>query len=124
MTEHSYACIDELFARVRLRLLEIRQSDPAVVEDLKTILCQLEDCVESLVIDWLRLKGIKDKPREAGQMKKTSCWEKQEELMALVSQVEGFLKSLRRLGPDGKAEKGNLTEERSTESAASRGKAS
>jgi len=46
--------IDYLFAKIRLKLVEIRKSDPEVVEELKALLIQLEDCVESLVIDTLR----------------------------------------------------------------------
>jgi len=49
--------IDELFARIRIQLLKIRQSDPETVEELKSLLSQLEDSVESLVMDLMRLKA-------------------------------------------------------------------
>jgi len=58
MTKDSSAQIDELFVRIRLQLLQIRQSDPEIVEELKSLLTQLEDSVESLVIDSLRLKSL------------------------------------------------------------------
>ena len=69
MAESSYEQIDDLFAQFRLRLLEIRRSDPEVVEELKAIVSQLEDCVERLVIDSIRLnelesRGAKKSPKE------------------------------------------------------------
>jgi len=64
----SYDQIDNLFAQVRLRLLEIRQSDPAIVEELKSLVSQLEDYVEQLVIDSLKLKNL-----ESGAGKKTKA---------------------------------------------------
>jgi hypothetical protein len=102
--------IDKLFYNVKLCLMEIKQSDPAVVEELKAALRQLEDCVDSLIIDWLKLRGGTDKPEEAVPPKKTS-WEKRQELIALVSQVESFVHSLKQLGSDGSAESGHPTAE-------------
>jgi hypothetical protein len=61
MTEHTYEQIDSLFTQLRLRLLEIRQSDPQVVEELKSLVSQLEDYMEQLVIDSLRLKSLESK---------------------------------------------------------------
>ena len=58
MTEHSYEQIDELFTQLRLRLAVVRQSDPETAEELKGLLTQLEDWVESLVIDSLKLKSL------------------------------------------------------------------
>jgi len=72
MTKDSSEQIDELFVRIRLQLLQIRQSDPDIVEELKSLLTQLEDSVESLVIDSLRLKSLekaaekKKVPRKRG----------------------------------------------------------
>ena len=71
MIEHPYEQIDNLFAQVRLRLLEVRQSDPEAVEDLKSLLSQLEDYVEQLVIDSLRLKSLEGKARRATPPGKT-----------------------------------------------------
>ena len=121
MTENYREGIDELFTEIRLRLLEIRQSDPLVVEDLKATLCQLEDYVESLIIDWLRLKGIKDRLREAAPAQKAPR-EKQGELEVLVGQVEAFLDSLKKIGLDDKAQKSSLSERRILESIVSKGK--
>jgi len=53
--------VDDLFAKIRLKLLKLRESDPETTEDLKNLLIQLEDWVEKLVIDSLRLEGKKVK---------------------------------------------------------------
>ena len=55
MTDDAHEQIDNLFAQVRLYLLELRQSDPETVAELKSLVSQLEDYVERLVIDSLRL---------------------------------------------------------------------
>lgn len=106
--------IDKLFYNVKLCLMEIRQSDPEVVEELKVVLRQLEDCVDSLIIDWLKLRGSTAKPEETAQPKRTS-WEKRQELISLVAQVEGFVQSLKRLGSDGSVESGHPIPEEITE---------
>ena len=62
--------IDELFVSIRLQLLQIRQSDPEIVEELKSLLSQLEDSVESLVIDSLRLKSLEKPAKKAAKKKK------------------------------------------------------
>ncbi len=54
MKQDTKKTTDELFTQIRLKLLDLRQGDPRVVEDLKSLLTQLEDCVESLVMDSLR----------------------------------------------------------------------
>ena len=69
MTEHPYEQIDNLFAQLRLRLLEIRESDPQAVEELKSLVSQLEDCVEQLVIDYLRLKSLDSKTQKVTSKK-------------------------------------------------------
>jgi len=48
-----------LFAEIRLKLFDIRKADPETVEELKSLLSQLEDWVQSLVMDSIRLKEIK-----------------------------------------------------------------
>ena len=70
MTQHSHENIDELFAQVRLQLLKIRESDPEIVEELKSTLTQLEDSVESLVIDLLKFKNPADAAKKVKQPKK------------------------------------------------------
>jgi hypothetical protein len=70
MTDDTHEQIDDLFARVRLCLLELRQSDPETVAELKSLVSQLEDCVERLVIDSLRLKSLEAKARRVTQTRK------------------------------------------------------
>ncbi|MBN1862245.1 MAG: hypothetical protein JW790_01190 [Dehalococcoidales bacterium] len=70
MTEEAREQIDDLFARVRLRLLELRQGDPETVAELKSLVSQLEDYVERLVIDSLRLKSLEAKAGKVTQARK------------------------------------------------------
>ena len=70
MTEDAYQQIDNLFAQVRLCLLELRQSDPQAVAELKSLVSQLEDCVERLVVDYLRLKSLEAKAERATRTRK------------------------------------------------------
>lgn len=58
MTENSYDQVDDLFAKVRLCLVEIRKSNPDVADDLRNLITQLEDCVENLVVDSLKLRNL------------------------------------------------------------------
>ncbi|MFH1448594.1 MAG: hypothetical protein ABIG39_07060 [Candidatus Micrarchaeota archaeon] len=66
MKQDTSKTTDELFTQIRLKLLDLRQGDPQVVEDLKNLLIQLEDCVESLVMDSLR-KTSKKIERQNGK---------------------------------------------------------
>lgn len=61
--------IDELFVLLRLKLLEIRNSDPEIVEEIKPLLSQLEDSFESLLIDSMRLKDLEN-AKKKGEIKK------------------------------------------------------
>ncbi len=63
MTDDTHEQIDNLFAQVRLHLLELRQGDPETVSELKSLISQLEDYVERLVIDSLRLKSLEARAR-------------------------------------------------------------
>ena len=66
MTENSYDQVDDLFAKVRLCLVEIRKSNPDVADDLRNLITQLEDCVEMLIVDSLKLRNLEgsaNKPR-------------------------------------------------------------
>ena len=65
MTENSSAQIDDLFTQIRLRLALVRQSDPATADELKGLVIQLEDWVESLVVDSLKLKSLESRPKRA-----------------------------------------------------------
>ena len=58
MAEKSFEDLDDLFAKVRLGLAKVRQSDPATADELKSLLSQIEFWVESLVVDSLKLKGL------------------------------------------------------------------
>lgn len=58
MTENARMTIDELFAKIRLQVLKVRETDPSAAEELKSLLTQLEDWIESLVIDSLKLKSL------------------------------------------------------------------
>ena len=70
MTEDSYEPIDDLLAQIRLRLLKVRESDPATAEELKSLFTQLEDWLESLVIDSLKLRSLESRPKKATESKK------------------------------------------------------
>jgi len=61
--------IDELFTKIRLKLLDIRQTDPELVEELKNLLVQLEDYVQSLIIDSMKLQDLKDARKKKRQEK-------------------------------------------------------
>ena len=69
MIEHPYEQIDSLFRQLRLRLLDIRQSDPQAVEELKSLVSQLEDYMEQLVIDSLRLRSLESKKQKVTRKK-------------------------------------------------------
>jgi hypothetical protein len=58
MTEESYEQLDDLFREIKLGLVKIRRSDPETVDDLKSLIAQLELWVESLVADSLKLKSL------------------------------------------------------------------
>ena len=60
--ENASEQIDDLLVQIRLRLLQVRQSDPATADELKGLLTQLEDIVESLVVDSLKLKSLESRP--------------------------------------------------------------
>ena len=66
MTEESYEQLDDLFKEIKLGLAKVRQSDPETVDDLKSLVAQLEMWVESLVADSLKLKSLE------GLLKKTT----------------------------------------------------
>lgn len=71
MEEQPSDAIDDLFRQIRLRLLEMRESDPTNAEEMKSLLTQLEDWVEKLVIDSLRLQSL-----ESGKKKTTQSGRK------------------------------------------------
>ncbi len=58
MKESASEAIDELVAKIRLTLLKFRESDPETAAELKSLLTQLEDWVEKLVLDSLKLESL------------------------------------------------------------------
>jgi len=69
MEETPYDQIDELFAKIRLLLLKVRQIDPTTAEDMRSLLAQLEDYVESQFIEYLKLENQESKKMQAYCMK-------------------------------------------------------
>ena len=69
MSDDVSQTIDELFAEIRLKLFDIRKANPETVEELKSLLSQLEDWVQSLVMDSIRLKEIKAANKSKRQSK-------------------------------------------------------
>ena len=65
MKETAGDAVDDLFAKIRLQLLKLRESDAATAEELKSLLTQLEDWVEKLVVDSLRLESLQRKPKKS-----------------------------------------------------------
>ena len=55
-----YEQVDDLFKQIRLCLLQVRQNDPVVADELNGLLHQLEDWVESLVIKSLKLQSLEN----------------------------------------------------------------
>jgi len=64
MTENFSEQIDDLFRQIRLCLMRVRQSDLATADELKGLLTQLEDMVESLVVDSLKLRSLEGRPEK------------------------------------------------------------
>ena len=61
MARKSFDDLDELMTRIRLSLARVRQIDPAAGDELKELFRQLEDWVESLVVDSLKLDSAEKK---------------------------------------------------------------
>jgi len=61
MAENANEAIDDLFRQLRLKLLKVRESDPTTSDELKNLLVQLEDWVEKLVVDSLKLQSLEKK---------------------------------------------------------------
>ncbi len=70
MKENASEAIDDLFAKIRLKLLSLREHDPSTTDDLKSLLIQLEDCVEKLVVDSLKLESLEKRPKRATKPEK------------------------------------------------------
>ena len=63
MEENAYDQLDELFAQIRLRLAQLRQTDAAAADEIKQLTNQVELWVESLVVDSLKLKSLGSRPK-------------------------------------------------------------
>jgi len=70
MRKNSSEQIDDLFVQIRLRLSRVRQSDPATADELKGLLTQLEDMVESLVISSLKLRSLESRPERGTEKRR------------------------------------------------------
>ena len=65
MAEKSYEDLDELLVKIRLGLAKVRQSDPAIADELKSLVAQLEFWIESLVVDSLKLTSLESATQRA-----------------------------------------------------------
>ena len=63
MKENANEAIDDLFAKIGLKLLKLRESDPATTDELKSLLTQLQDWVEKLVVDSIKLESLQGKKK-------------------------------------------------------------
>ena len=70
MKKNTNEAIDDLFAKIRLKLLTLREYDQSTTDDLKSLLTQLEDYVEDLVIDSLKLESLERKPKKLTKLAK------------------------------------------------------
>lgn len=64
MKSESEQNVDELFTKLRLQVLDIRQTSPEAAQEMRSLLAQLEDMVESLTIDSIQLKNIKSQSKK------------------------------------------------------------
>jgi len=71
MEERASEAIDGLFVKIRLSLLKLRESDPETTNEVKSLLTQLEDWVEKLVVDSLKLESL-EKEIKKKRKKKSS----------------------------------------------------
>lgn len=64
MEESKSQQIDDLFTKIRLQLVKLRESDPEVTEEIKNLIHQVEDCIESLVVDSLKLESLERQQKQ------------------------------------------------------------
>ena len=74
MKEDASEVIDDLFAKIGLKLLKLRESAPEATEEIKSLLTQLHDWVEKLVVDSIKLESLEKagkqiEPDKKGQRK-------------------------------------------------------
>ena len=61
--EKDIESIDDLIKAIKLKLVEVRKTDPEVVEELKFLLAQLQDFIQELEINSIKLERIYEKTR-------------------------------------------------------------
>jgi hypothetical protein len=64
MKEQSYDDLDDLLAKIRWRVLRLRQTDPETGEELRDLFRQLELWVDSLVVNSIKLRSLTEKAKE------------------------------------------------------------
>ena len=64
MEESKSQQIDDLFTKIRLQLVKLRESDPGVTEEIKNLIHQVEDCIEPLVLDSLKLESLERQQKQ------------------------------------------------------------
>lgn len=62
--ENHYEEVDELFIEIKHNLAKMAQSDSAVAEDIYVLVRQLEDWIEPLIIDSIKLKTLENKLKD------------------------------------------------------------
>ena len=68
MVEYPHEEVDELFIQIKHHLAKMTQSDPGTAEEIYGLVRQLEDWVEPLVIDSLRLRTLEKKLKEVFEL--------------------------------------------------------
>ncbi len=64
MIEHPYKEIDELFIQIRHHLAKMAQSDSGSAEEIYRLVRQLEDWIDPLVIDSIKLRTLEQKLKD------------------------------------------------------------
>ena len=68
MVEYPYEEVDELFIQIKHHLAKMTQSDPGTAEEIYGLVRQLEDWVEPLVIDSLRLRTLEKQLKDVFEL--------------------------------------------------------
>ena len=64
MVEHFHEEIDELFIQIKRDLAKMTKSDPETAEELYRLVCRLEDWIDPLVIDSIKLRTLEKKLKD------------------------------------------------------------
>ena len=68
--EKTYEQIEDLFKEIRLCLTRVREENPTVAEDMKSLVHQLELWVDSLVVDSIKLHNLENLMHRASDLAK------------------------------------------------------